>query len=62
MFQPDFEKIRKDAISDMLNNMAFKNPNDKKMAEILAPSASIVASNMLSEYHRQLMEHLQINQ
>ena len=60
MFQPDFEAIRQKAISEMLENKAFKSSNDRKMAEVLAQSASIVAANMLSEYHRELMEYLQI--
>ncbi len=59
MFQPDFEKIRQNAISGMLDSMAFRNPNDRKMAETLVQSASIVASNMLAEYHEQLMNYLQ---
>lgn len=58
MFQPNFEEIRKKAISDMLDNMAFKHPSDKAMAEVFAQYASIVTANMLTEYHRQLMEHL----
>ncbi len=58
MFQPDFEEIRKKAISDMLENTTFRNQNDKKMAEVFAQSASIVASNMIAEYHRQLMDYI----
>lgn len=62
MLHPDFEKIRKEAVSDMVNRLPVKTPNDRKMAENLARSASIVVVNMLSEYHRQLMEYLQKNQ
>ena len=62
MFQPDFERIRQKAISDMLDHMPLKNSNDRKMAEVLAQSASIVASNMLAEYHRQLMDYMRKNQ
>ena len=58
MFQPDFEEIRNKAISDMLDNRAFRNQNDKKMTEVFAQSASIVASNMIAEYHRQLMDYI----
>ena len=62
MFHPNFEEIRKAAVSDMVNRLPVKTPNDRKMAETLAQSASIVAVNMLSEYHRQLMDYLQKNQ
>lgn len=57
-FNPDFEQIRKQAISQMIASMPIKTENDRKMAETLAQPASIVASNMLAEYHRQLMEQL----
>ncbi len=62
MFRPDFEKIRKEAVSDMVKSLPVKTPNDRKMAETLVQSASIVAANMLSEYHRQLTDYLQKNQ
>ena len=57
-FNPDFEQIRKQAIDQMTSSMPVKTANDRKMVETLAQSASIVASNMLAEYHRQLMRHL----
>lgn len=58
-FQPDFEQIRKQAIDRMVAGMPIRTASDRNMAETLAQSASIVASNMLAEYHRQLMRHLE---